>query len=731
MEKNNQLDIYKGYIQKFKNIRTDLRHLKEVFLKILTDLASDITHGYIVEGRVKAIPSFAEKIIRKNYENPLKGITDLCGVRVILPNLYEVEKIGKMIEELFEIDWENSEKKVEQLKVNETGYLSDHYVVSLIENSSGLYEKFGFDDDILKLSKYKVEIQVRTFLQHQWAVNQHGRFYKGEFDPPWQYRRELFLVAANLEIADKNISTVMKKLEDYESSYGRYFTKDEIQEELKRLKLVYEVGEQDLGCAFDIAKFYMELEKWEEAIEYLTKAIDSPQFATLRDIKAAKYKKNLGISMGKKHKKGYKQYLDTNNSEDYKEEKEGFEKAVHYIQASLELNPEDVDAMSSLGGLWKDINNTKAMEYYKKALKIDEGDPYPLGNYLILKIESSKDLDVIRYNESKISKAIQKRENHVEVDVDIPWAFFDLGLFHLFRQDLIESLEYYILGIRDSTELWMIQTTLDTFIRIEEVRDQLTGYGLVKSVLLLGALHKAKSILKKRKQERAQKNADQKLEEEIKDLENLIQEITNNLNEEGITSKVKELKPPVVILAGGTDKSIEKKITGYKETLIKAFNGFRGTIISGGTSSGISGFAGALQEIYRRDIRTLGYMPKENPWNVQKDTRYTQIITTDGSDFSFLESIQYWYDLITNGVEATDVKLIGINGGGISALEFRLAITLGAKVGIISGSGREASKLIKDELWVRESTPSSEEEESKRFQILESKPEKIRSFLGL
>jgi macrodomain Ter protein organizer (MatP/YcbG family) len=42
---------------------------------------------------------------------------------------------------------------------------------------------------------------------------------------------------------------------------------------------------------------------------------------------------------------------------------------------------------------------------------------------------------------------------------------------------------------------------------------------------------------------------------------------------------------------------------------------------------------------------------------------------------------------------------LGINGGNISAFEFRLAIALGAKVGIIAESGRAAAEIFEDPDW--------------------------------
>jgi hypothetical protein len=43
--------------------------------------------------------------------------------------------------------------------------------------------------------------------------------------------------------------------------------------------------------------------------------------------------------------------------------------------------------------------------------------------------------------------------------------------------------------------------------------------------------------------------------------------------------------------------------------------------------------------------------------------------------------------------------LLGINGGKIAAVEFRIALALWARVGLIAGSGREADILAEDADW--------------------------------
>ena len=51
---------------------------------------------------------------------------------------------------------------------------------------------------------------------------------------------------------------------------------------------------------------------------------------------------------------------------------------------------------------------------------------------------------------------------------------------------------------------------------------------------------------------------------------------------------------PVIIVAGGCDTYHNAAMQNYGALLAKAFDGFEGTVISGGTTQGISGVVGAL-----------------------------------------------------------------------------------------------------------------------------------------
>jgi hypothetical protein len=156
----------------------------------------------------------------------------------------------------------------------------------------------------------------------------------------------------------------------------------------------------------------------------------------------------------------------------------------------------------------------------------------------------------------------------------------------------------------------------------------------------------------------------------------------------------------ILILAGGTTPESEERIKSYRPSLVEALVDFGGTIISGGTAQGVPAPAGVVGEAL--GIPTVGFLPERLPSGVAADIdtrRYTERRRTEGSDLTPLEPLQYWTDLIADGSSPHEVRLIGIGGGQIAAAEFRIALALGAKVGVVRGSGREADELLDDFDW--------------------------------
>src|ERR1035437_2751391 len=94
---------YKSEIPAYKTYATVLGDILRAACRLHAPLA-------IVQSRPKTYSSFAEKIARKAERYTALSLepTDLCGARVITETEEEVERICKLIREVFTIDEANS-----------------------------------------------------------------------------------------------------------------------------------------------------------------------------------------------------------------------------------------------------------------------------------------------------------------------------------------------------------------------------------------------------------------------------------------------------------------------------------------------------------------------------------------------------------------------------------------------------------------------------------------------
>ena len=149
---------------------------------------------------------------------------------------------------------------------------------------------------------------------------------------------------------------------------------------------------------------------------------------------------------------------------------------------------------------------------------------------------------------------------------------------------------------------------------------------------------------------------------------------------------------PILIVAGGCSESDSYIQERYEQIFRQGLVGFRGIIISGGTAGGVSGLAGSLSDT----CKTIGYAPS----NAKINPDYQEIIRTEGKEFSILEPLQMWVDIISSGVQKSQIKLIGINGGFISSFEYKLALALGVEAGLIVEDGKPSyAEVIADPVW--------------------------------
>lgn len=158
-----------------------------------------------IASRVKEESSLENKINKKGYAD-IEDITDLCGIRIITYFEDDVDQVAGILQEMLSIDPRNSVDKRKLLAATQFGYLSLHLVAGLTTEQlqQPRSEKFV---------NCKIEIQVRSILQHAWAEIEHDLGYKAQPAISSSTRRSFSRLAGLLELADAEFIRLRDELQ--------------------------------------------------------------------------------------------------------------------------------------------------------------------------------------------------------------------------------------------------------------------------------------------------------------------------------------------------------------------------------------------------------------------------------------------------------------------------------------------------------------------------------------
>ncbi len=211
---------------KDRMILEDYRKQRDNFVKlgdtvhgILDDIMNELGMSVLtIEHRVKTEKSLAGKLERSGgWYNTFDELMDILGCRIVCFLADEIDTIGKKVEETFVIDWENSSDKRALIKEDAFGYLSLHYICTLPFGK-------GWPDEICGK---KFEIQIRTILQHAWAVIEHDIGYKSDFGVPRDISRQFARIAGILELADDEFIRARDAMVGYTEDIRQRIVRDE------------------------------------------------------------------------------------------------------------------------------------------------------------------------------------------------------------------------------------------------------------------------------------------------------------------------------------------------------------------------------------------------------------------------------------------------------------------------------------------------------------------------
>lgn len=199
------MSLQKEYDQIKDDYFDFLTEIKRVAEKLLS--RHKIPVAFEISSRLKAFDSILEKNSsgRVSITKTITELNDLVGLRiVVLFPEYKDEVIKLFLDEFKPVEPYDPQEII----ADKFGYSSAHLVL-------------GIKDEWLKTPDWedhldkKVEVQIRTLSEHIWAETSHSLFYKREENIPTIISRDLYRLAAILEVVDEKMQGIKNSVEKH------------------------------------------------------------------------------------------------------------------------------------------------------------------------------------------------------------------------------------------------------------------------------------------------------------------------------------------------------------------------------------------------------------------------------------------------------------------------------------------------------------------------------------
>jgi putative GTP pyrophosphokinase len=204
----------KGLLEVYAATRSDYEcftiKLAGLLRELLIEFGIDVQ---AIDQRVKTLESLERKAQRKEHIDSLDRIHDLAGIRLIMYLNADVERASVMIDKYFEVDSAHSSDKRKGLHPDQFSYSSVHKVVRISSDRAKMPEWQRFVG-------LCAEVQIRTVLEHAWAVISHKVQYKREGEVPPERHRDLNRLSALLESVDMEFTRLRSEADSAFKSHS-------------------------------------------------------------------------------------------------------------------------------------------------------------------------------------------------------------------------------------------------------------------------------------------------------------------------------------------------------------------------------------------------------------------------------------------------------------------------------------------------------------------------------
>jgi DNA-binding NtrC family response regulator/tetratricopeptide (TPR) repeat protein len=552
----NQVKLYRKELPKYETLGRVLREILENVAPRYAPLAT-------VQVRIRSAAAFAEKILRTGLRKGASAAIpdDSCGARVIVQTTEDVQRMASFFERYFAVNPKGSCRAGKPSPPGTFSFQPVSYVIRLNREQADRLSSLlsvRIPNDALGLW---AEVQIRTVLEQAWANISIETSRESPLPVTGKWAAELTALGELLKAVDKSFSRIQKGFQVYDRDFSAYASREDLLREVEILQAVLACDPSDAKVAARAGKLAMALGDWDLAIRFMSPFENSGYPPLLR---------NLGTALCQKHRHqaGFPEY--------------GHGQAL--LQSACAAPGSDPDAFASLAGTWKRKGDLqKARDLYLHAHVIDPADSYALGCYLEMEMKLNPASDIVTVLKPSIELAVERCRDLVPAGVNLPWALFDLGKFHLLLGRRKESLSAYSRAIRLSTSSHMIRTSLESLDWMHEAKPEMEILDESRQLLAIGLSARFPSDV----------NA---------------QELLGEWPAKGVPMA------PVVILTGHL---AETQVENCQHLIKKAFHDFRGTLMALECSGGLKAAVPTTSPSYEGhmlqawiDIIRLGIRPE-------------------------------------------------------------------------------------------------------------------------
>ncbi|WP_394999503.1 GTP pyrophosphokinase family protein [Sphingomonas sp.] len=197
-----------GFREFYNDNGQRLDQAKVAFLTLLSSLLAHGDHVVAATGRIKEREESIKKFTRKYQEALEKSetayeikdhITDLIGLRLVCLYEDEIEPVGELIRQHFDVIKVTDKTAEIEGTENAFGYKGLHLDLRLDGARAAMPEYQLF-------APYHFELQIRTIIQDSWSTLDHKIKYKKSI--PASLKRRINTLAALFELADREFRQV-------------------------------------------------------------------------------------------------------------------------------------------------------------------------------------------------------------------------------------------------------------------------------------------------------------------------------------------------------------------------------------------------------------------------------------------------------------------------------------------------------------------------------------------